>query len=35
MFLDKDYVVNDGEVLIVDFFIGWVMEGWCFFDGFY
>lgn len=33
MFLDKDYVVQDGEVLIVDSFTGRVMEGRRFSDG--
>ena len=33
MLLDKDYVVNDGEVLIVDSFTGRVMEGRRFSDG--
>ena len=33
MLLDKDYVVQDGEVLIVDSFTGRVMEGRRFSDG--
>ncbi len=33
MMLDKDYVVRDGEVLIVDSFTGRVMEGRRFSDG--
>lgn len=33
MLLDKDYVVSDGEVLIVDSFTGRVMEGRRFSDG--
>jgi len=33
MLLDKDYVVQDGEVLIVDYFTGRVMEGRRFSDG--
>ena len=33
MLLDKDYVVQDGEVLIVDSFTGRVMEGQRFSDG--
>lgn len=35
MLKDKDYVILDGQVLIVDFFMGWIMDGWCFLDGLY
>ena len=33
MFKDKDYVVKDGEVLIVDEFTGRIMPGRCYSDG--
>lgn len=32
---DKDYIVCDGEVFIVDEFIGWVLIGCCYNEGMY
>lgn len=32
---DVDYIVKDGEVIIVDEYIGCIMQGCCWFDGLY
>lgn len=32
---DVDYVVEDGQVVIVDFFMGCLMKGCCYSEGFY
>lgn len=34
-FKDVNYIVCNGEVVIVDEFIGWIMVGCCWSDGLY
>lgn len=34
-YCDKDYIVKDDQVMLIDEFIGWMMEGWCLLEGLY